>query len=213
MLHYHAEMNGSTCDPGPDGSCLFFPSGTAVVITQPEDSSPASRLTFDPWWENLSGVNQGTPFTCVTLRARAVDGTLSDPVDVCRDDAETVNIPTSFGIMCTENGIFVPPMGTGGSGGTGGSTGTGGSSATSGSDTGGTSAGGTSAGGAQTGGMGTAGTAGAPDDDDSRTVVTEGCGCRVPAASNRASAAWLALVTTLAVIIARRRRSIPLGRA
>jgi MYXO-CTERM domain-containing protein len=198
MLHYHAEVSGTLCDPGGDGSCLFFPSGTAVVITQPGDSSPTSRLTFDPWWENLSGVNQGTPWTCVTLRARAIDGTLSDPVDVCRDEAEIVNLPSTLGLRCTENGIYSPPpMGTGGS------VGTGGSSGTSGSD-----AGGTSAGGAQTGGTGMAGTsAGAPDDDPSRTVVTEGCGCRVPGASNRTgSPAWLALVALLVVRSARRRR-------
>ena len=205
MQHYHAEMNGTSCDPATDGSCLFFPSGTAVAITQPGDSSPMSRLTFDPWWDNLSGVNQGTPWTCVTLRSRAIDGTLSDPVDVCRDEAETVNLPTTSGLRCTEDGVFIPPGGTGGTGGSdaGGSAGTGGSSGTSGSDAGGTSAGGASAGGAQTGGT----SAGAPDDDESRTVVTEGCGCRVPGTSNPSSSAWFALGASLLALARRRRRS------
>jgi hypothetical protein len=200
IQHFHASSPGTSCDFGPDGSCLFFAPGTAIEITQPDSPSLPRRLTLEPWWEQLSGVNQSTPWTCVTLRARGADGTFSESVDVCRHHGETLSFPSPTGLECTENGLVHTSTGTGGTSPTGGAAGSAtGGSAVGGSASGGTSSGGVSTGGISTGGVstggvaGTGGTAGATDDEpDSRTVRTEGCGCRIGAANPPSLVAWLA---------------------
>lgn len=219
IQHYHSTDDSVTsCDPGLDGSCVFVGSQSPVVLSHPE-SSPNEYLAFGAWWENLTGVNQGTPYACMTVRSRSADGALSDSVEICRDDAETVTIPDVTGLNCTErgfehNGVPIAGAGGGSTGGTGG-TGAGGSAtggtATGGSASGGVETGGAETGGAETGGTGTGGsgnTAGAPDDsedDGTRTVMTEGCGCRVPAPANGDGPwAWVAILVSLALV--RRRR-------
>jgi MYXO-CTERM domain-containing protein len=172
----------------------------AVEVSFP--GSPYLDLYFDAVWANLSGVNQGTPYECAVLRTRGADGTMSEAVDICRDDADTVTLPDVDGLECTENGLVKNgvPVGGSGGGGTGGTGGTG---------TGGVETGGTAVGGAETGGTGADGsgnTAGEPDESETRTVITEGCGCRVPRpAGGSGAAAWLALGLSLLVQRGRRR--------
>jgi MYXO-CTERM domain-containing protein len=156
---------------------------------------------------------------------------MSEPVELCQEDAETFMVPDLAGLACTENGLAingVPIAGAGGSsGGTGGAgmgggTTTGGTdaggSATGGVETGGTDnaggssagaeTGGSSAGGASTGGTDNTAGAAEPDDSESRTIMTEGgCGCRTPTQPReRHSALWLALVLSLLAFQRRRAR-------
>jgi MYXO-CTERM domain-containing protein len=215
IQHYHstaADMS-SSCDPSPDGSCVFFSPGLAVEVSHAGDPSDYRYLTFGPWWENLSGMNQGTPWSCATLRTRAADGAMSPPIDVCRDDGERFTLSDTAGLECTERGLVkdgVPLDGSGGSA-TGGTAGvaTGGTSgiSTGGTSAGGSETGGTNTGGTETGGAGTGNSAGASEDDsESRTVVTEGCGCRVPGSAGRSgSAAWLVL--GICMLVRGRRRN------
>lgn len=200
MQHYFSNPTVvSSCDPSTSGSCIFFPSGLAVEYWYSGDLSDYRYLVFDAVWADLSGIDQGTPYECATLRTRGADGTTSETVEICRGDAETITLPDVTGLECTENGLVKNGVPVGGSGGTGGLVGTGG--------TGGTGTGGTATGGVETGGTGADGTgnsAGEPDDGGTRTVVTEGCGCRVPTpARGTGSAVWLALGLSL---LARRRR-------
>jgi MYXO-CTERM domain-containing protein len=209
IQHYHSTGGdmSSSCDPSPDGSCVFFSSGVAVELSHAEDPSDYRYLLFGAWWENLSGLNQGTPWSCATLRTRAANGSMSGPIDVCRGDGEHFTLPDTVRLECTDRGLVkdgIPLDGSGGSatGGTGG-VGTGGAA------TGGSTMGGSTTGGSEMGGNGTGGggnSAAAPDDEsDSRTLVTEGCGCRVPGSAGRSgSAAWLAL--GVAMLAASRRR-------
>jgi hypothetical protein len=104
MQHYHATVSAQTsCDPPTDGSCIFFSPGMTVEVTNEGDNIP--YLYFGPWMTNLSGVNQGTPWTCATLRTRAPSGAFSAPVNVCREHAETVRLTSLRDLECTENGI------------------------------------------------------------------------------------------------------------
>ncbi|HVR21453.1 MAG TPA: hypothetical protein VMS65_17185 [Polyangiaceae bacterium] len=219
IQHYHStgpDMS-SSCDPSPDGSCISFSSGLVVELWHAEDPSNYHYLIFGSWWDNLSGINQGTPWSCATLRSRDANGAMSPPIEVCRDDGEHFTVSETAGLECTERGLVkdgVPLDGSGGvaTGGTGGvatggvatggvATGGAGGVAPGGTSTGGAETGG-STGGTETGGTGTGNSAGASDDDsESRTVVTEGCGCRVAGSAGRSGpAAWLLLgVCTLAV--------------
>jgi hypothetical protein len=220
MQHYHStDTLISSCDLGTDGSCIFFPSTTAVVLSY-TDSPDTRYLVFGSWDANLSGVNQASSFACVTLRTRAADGTMSDPIELCRDDAETFDVPDLTGLACTENGLAINGVPLGGSGG-GGATGGSGGTATGGAETGGTGAAGAATGGATTGGVGTGGAttggvgtsgsgnaAGAPDeqDDGVRSVLTEGCGCRVPAPAGGAGTASF-VAAALSLLVLRRRHA------
>ena len=216
VQNYEATSIGDTCDPGSlTGSCVFFPAGSWIEVwrtVEPEMRELRRYARFD----NLTGV-PSVPGTCLSLRTRGPDGRMSDTVEVCGDDGETFAIPDTHALKCTNRGFEqggVPLDGsggaTGGTGGaatggsdTGGSDTGGGGAATGGSVTGGTSTGGGATGGTSTGGNGNA--AGAPDDsDDSRTIVTDGCGCRMPGTSGRRSSLWLALGAALAVAGVRR---------
>jgi hypothetical protein len=107
MQHYHSnDPTRSSCDPLPDGSCIFFPPESGVELSY--SFSPDTRyLVFGAWGTNLTGVNQGNPATCVTFRTRAADGTMSEPMEICRDDAETLTVPDLTGLGCTENGLAI----------------------------------------------------------------------------------------------------------
>jgi MYXO-CTERM domain-containing protein len=200
MQHYISDRTSlSGCGPDAVSSCIFFP-GMAVEVSFP--GSPYLDLYFDKMGANLSGVGEGTSYECAVLRTRGADGTMSEAVDICRDDADTFTLPDVEGLECTENGLVKNGVPVGGSGGTGGLGGTGGTG-TGGVETGGTVTGGTETGG--TGADGSGNTAGEPDEAGTRTIITEGCGCRVPRPTRGiGSAAWLVL--GLSLLALRRRR-------
>jgi hypothetical protein len=226
VQHYVAsEALGSTCDPGTEGSCLSFPPGSGVEVWN-ADTPQYRYLIFGSWWAYLRTTYPAPATSCAILRARAPDGAMSDTIEVCGDDGEFLSIPDNAGIRCTNRGFEkggVPLGGSGGTG-TGGSAGmaTGGT-ATGGAETGGATSGGTDAGATSTGGFdtggsntggadvggtgGTGNSAGAPDeeDDGSHTVMTEGCGCRVPAPTGGAHPACL-LAAAASLLLLRRRR-------
>ena len=175
IQHYTAFGNIAidSCSPGPNNSCVFFQTPGPMDLAFVDEFGQESEhyLVFDPWTSNLTGIDQGTNYRCVRLRARAPDGALSGPTDLCQGDGETFRVTGSLsGIECTPNGLTRNgvPIGQAGSGGSSGTE---------------------------------------PDDGDSRTVVTEGCGCSVPGSSRNAG--FGALFVASLFLHARRRAARP----
>src|SRR5262249_54930850 len=54
---------------------------------------------------NLSGMNMQTNFVCVQLQTRALNGALSDPVQLCGADYPMRDIRGTDQIRCTASGV------------------------------------------------------------------------------------------------------------
>jgi hypothetical protein len=109
LEHYRisAQSFGS-CDPYPVGTCLAIPEGSVVLATptwQGRLQEPGYLLR-EPWFLNLSGIDQGTPYECLSLQSRAPNGALSAPVSLCGSDAPLREL-TSKDIACTSDGLSV----------------------------------------------------------------------------------------------------------
>jgi MYXO-CTERM domain-containing protein len=211
IQHYTSfgEVLVSSCGPNANSSCLFFQSPGPFDVVMVDDFGQEQAphyLIYKEWTPNLSGVEQGTNFQCARLRTRAGDGTLSGAVDICHDDGESYPVTGDLtDLVCTESGLTRGgvPIGQAGGTGTGGSAGTG--TGVGGDNTGGSDTGGSGTGGSATGGGGDQPD---PDDEGSRTVMTEGCGCSVPGkARGSTAAAWMLLA--LAWFARRRSGTIP----
>ncbi|HKO92643.1 MAG TPA: hypothetical protein VJU61_15920 [Polyangiaceae bacterium] len=115
VAHYSlASDTPSSCSPWEHGTCLHFPipaedSGVFVEAT-PFDSidgfqSAYVYLSATPWFMDLSGIDQGTPFDCVRLRSRAPNGTFSEATTLCREDGVLYDLRGSEDIDCTAEGL------------------------------------------------------------------------------------------------------------
>jgi hypothetical protein len=70
-----------------------------------QETSPA-YLYREPFFTNLSGVEQGTSDECVRLRTRAPNGEESEPVELCGADADRhVYAGSNDDVACTANGV------------------------------------------------------------------------------------------------------------
>jgi hypothetical protein len=97
--------NYNSCSPSMNGTCISFESGTAIDALFVGSSE--HYLYFDAFLTDLTGVDQGTPYTCVELRTRALDGTTSDPLTLCRGDGARFPVSGNInGLECTENGLM-----------------------------------------------------------------------------------------------------------
>jgi hypothetical protein len=56
--------------------------GQEVASLSP-DGQLIGYLQGGPFFDNLSGLDQGTNFECAKLRTRAINGSLSEPVVLC----------------------------------------------------------------------------------------------------------------------------------
>lgn len=195
LQHYHRTgPESSTCDPGSDGSCIFYPPGTTVELW-PSESPERRTLVFDPRWDNLSGLNQGSETSCLSLRTRAPNGLMSDVVEICRDEGQSFTVSDTLNLTCTDRGFEKGGIPLDGSGGAPGGTG-------------GTGRGGGETGGFTTGGSANGDSAGAPDDEARpREILTEGCGCHIPGARRAGSAGLIVLAGVLALSRRRARKS------
>jgi hypothetical protein len=87
---------------------VAFAKGFPVEATHVDEFGQESTSVYlhrEPWFDNLSGIDQGTNFRCVRLRARAPNGMLSDPVDLCGSDAPLVELDGGDNIGCTSAGL------------------------------------------------------------------------------------------------------------
>lgn len=107
MQHYAMAEPVSTCAPYPHGSCIYFQAGTVLEATYLDGlgQSHFPEVHTGPFLTNLSGVDQGTDFQCVSLRTRASNGTLSDPISLCGADSQTLNLSGNGTLACTTQGI------------------------------------------------------------------------------------------------------------
>jgi hypothetical protein len=118
MEHYLLPSQETSCDPLPSGTCVAVPEDAVVELTFVDTfgqeqgsgwSTEGERIPYlqrGPFFVNLSGIDQGTNFLCARLRTRALDGTVSEPVELCGADAPTFAL-TSRAVTCTPQGLRV----------------------------------------------------------------------------------------------------------
>lgn len=108
LQHYRFNNPTETsCSPASSGTCVALTSGFPVEATDIDSFGQAlsSYLYQGPWFTNLSGIDQGTNFTCVRLRTRAANGTYSTPVDLCGAGAPLLTLSGREDFACTSVGI------------------------------------------------------------------------------------------------------------
>lgn len=105
LQHYRFSQPGqSSCSPPNSGTCVAITSGFPVEATDIDEFGQelSSYLYREPWFTNLSGIDQ---VTCVRLRTRAPNGVYSTPVDLCGAGAPLVTLSGREDIACTAAGI------------------------------------------------------------------------------------------------------------
>lgn len=110
LQHYRLTNDpADSCSPPPSGTCVALPERTEVERRMIDDIGQQHQpyLERGPFFTNLSGIDQGTPFTCVELRTRAPNGTVSEPVTLCGRDTELLDLSDESDVVCTPEGIPV----------------------------------------------------------------------------------------------------------
>lgn len=111
LQHYRIELRDPTsCSPHPQGTCVALPEGLEVETRYISElgKDVSANLRRGSHWTNLTGIEQGTPYDCVELRTRAPNGALSEPVVLCGDEAEFVELTEESQVVCTAEGIPMP---------------------------------------------------------------------------------------------------------
>jgi hypothetical protein len=112
MRHYATDANqgGGDCRPYPSGTCVFFPAGTGVEVTEIDSFGQEIRWGgyaefYDgPFMTDLSGINQATNFVCLNLKRRAYNGALGPVLTLCGSDAPLDRLHGLTDIACTPDG-------------------------------------------------------------------------------------------------------------
>jgi hypothetical protein len=113
IQHYTLKSDTPTsCSPWPHGTCIYFPepsleSGVFVQGIHLWEGRMDSNayLSRTPWFVDLAGIDQGTPFDCIQLRRRAPNGALGEATVRCRQDGELYDVRGSERIACGAAGI------------------------------------------------------------------------------------------------------------
>jgi hypothetical protein len=110
IAHYHyALAEPSACTAPEYGTCVSFPlvPGGIIEAAHIDDFEQRQEgyFYFGPFFANLSGVQQGTNFKCIELRARALNGTFSEPVRRCGADVAITEIAGRPDVGCTSTGL------------------------------------------------------------------------------------------------------------
>ena len=119
LRHYRVhEPTPVSCGTAyPTGTCVSVNAGTLVQASHIDDLGQehgvhdengvltGGYLHGGPFFANLSGIDQGTNFECVRLRSRGVDGSLSAPVTLCRDDGPLYELAGGAMLGCTSDGL------------------------------------------------------------------------------------------------------------
>lgn len=113
LQHYRfaPDVPLTSCSPSQTGTCVALAGGWPTEVTNHGNGS--ADLTYVYLYEgsfftNLSGLEQGTPFDCVSLRTRAPNGIYSTAVELCRDDGPLLTLSGSDRITCTLEGLMQP---------------------------------------------------------------------------------------------------------
>jgi hypothetical protein len=121
MDHFLVDLAGrpySSCGVPLSGTCVVVPPGSFVsaVFVDEFGQEQDPYLYREPFFANLSGIEQGTSFICVRLRTRAPNGAESDPIELCGEDAPLLDYTGSnTDVKCTATGVaFEPPPTAGG---------------------------------------------------------------------------------------------------
>ena len=106
----------SSCNSPRTGTCVSFPADVMVKFTHIDnlgqewgdylpDGELIGYLQGGPFFVNLSGIDQGTPFECIKLSARAPNGTFGEPLMLCGRDGPSYGLSGSRVIACTSAGL------------------------------------------------------------------------------------------------------------
>lgn len=112
MAHFSvASDHTSSCGPPTSGTCISMSNDDAWLEYTYVDNfgqlqhPGAARGSFQI---NLSGVGQGTNFECILIRTRALNGTTSDPLELCGADVPVQELTGLMGlatVSCTSAGF------------------------------------------------------------------------------------------------------------
>jgi len=109
LQHYQFEQAlSSSCSPREQGTCVAVSGGVAIEETNVDEFGQDDQYVYlrsEPWFTDLSGMNQGTNFRCVKLRTRAENGLYSSPLVLCGAEAARLKLHGSEAIACTSRGI------------------------------------------------------------------------------------------------------------
>jgi hypothetical protein len=120
LRHYrlHEPARSSCESPILTGTCVSVDAGTLVQANDVDEFGQEHGPTDDNgmltggylhtgsfFHNNLSGIDQGTNFECVRLRSRGSDGSLSEPVTLCRDDGPLYEIAGHPTLGCSTEGL------------------------------------------------------------------------------------------------------------
>jgi hypothetical protein len=115
LAHYHFDNDQpSSCDPPSIGTCISIADDALVTLATYIDGHHQDWETYgyrgSYFGSNLSGMQQATPFTCIELRTRALNGVLSEPLTLCGDDFPIQEVEKSDRLTCTAAGLggFAP---------------------------------------------------------------------------------------------------------
>ena len=113
---YHFVLPDATCQvmcdcPLKRGTCVVRADDLPIeyVYSGSPDFSPGGHryLYIQPGMvTNLTGIDQTTSDRCVRLRTRGANGTHSQPLVLCRDDAPTVEVRGDVRLLCTADGLM-----------------------------------------------------------------------------------------------------------
>jgi len=109
LRHYRfAEPPHSSCGPWEEGTCVALTAGLPVEEIEVDEFGQDDQWTYlrrEPWFIDLTGINQGTNFRCVKLRTRAPNAVYSSPLVLCGADAPLFTLRGSTNIECTAQGL------------------------------------------------------------------------------------------------------------
>lgn len=114
LQHYQfaPDVPLSSCSPLQTGTCVALPGDLATEVTNlwNGNADPTYVYLYEgSFFTNLSGLDQGTPFDCVSLRSRGPNGVYSTPVELCRGDGPLLTLSGSDQITCTAKGLLQGP--------------------------------------------------------------------------------------------------------
>ncbi|HEX2872555.1 MAG TPA: Ig-like domain-containing protein [Polyangiaceae bacterium] len=102
----------TSCSPPRTGTCVALTADWPTEVTHLWNGNVDPTYVYlyeGSFFTNLSGLEQGTPFDCVSLRSRAPNGVYSTPVELCRDDGPLLTLSDTDPITCTADGLLQEP--------------------------------------------------------------------------------------------------------
>lgn len=92
--------------------------GYQTTIHRISSQTPCILFAFHPYesiewvegstWANLTGINQGTPWDCVDVSTRGINGAFGEATTVCRGDVPLFSLRGEVGPLgCTVDGLTV----------------------------------------------------------------------------------------------------------